>query len=49
MEPLEIMYADLTEEAQMKVLEHFGIKGPEEQNLDTVPLFVLEAPEGTET
>ena len=42
MDQLEIMFADLNEEAQKAVLEFFEIDTPEEGNMDLVPLFILE-------
>jgi hypothetical protein len=42
---LEIFYKDLKEEAQKEVLNLYGIKSPEEMNLDITPLFVLETEE----
>lgn len=45
---IDIMFDDLKEEAQQQVLDLYEIESPEEANLDTVPLFVLDAPEGTE-
>lgn len=46
---IEIMFDDLKEETQKAILDLYEIDSPEEQNLDTVPLFVLEAPEGSES
>jgi len=39
---LEIYFNDLNEKGKEKVLKFFGIKSPEELNLDVQPLFVLE-------
>jgi|GEM_PF-4027623 len=44
-ETLTIMLADLSTEAQREVLDFLGYQAPEEGNLDTVPLFVLEKDE----
>jgi len=38
---LEIMYDDLTEEAQKRVSEFYGEKSPDEGNYDISPLFIL--------
>lgn len=45
---IEIMFDDLKEETQKTILDLYDIESPEEANLDTLPLFVLDAPEGTE-
>jgi len=41
-ETLEIMFDDLNARARKEVLEFYGYDGPEDGNLDVVPLFVLE-------
>jgi len=38
----EIYFEDLKEEVQKELLEFLGIESPEEENLDVVPLCVLE-------
>ena len=38
---MEIYFSDLNEEAQKEVLEFYGLKTPQEGNLDVVPLFEL--------
>lgn len=38
---LEIYFHDLNEETQKEVLHFHGIKGPEEINAESVPLFEL--------
>jgi len=40
---LEIFFHDLDEETQQRVLELYQSDSPEDMNLETVPLFVLEA------
>mgnify|MGYP005832515897 CR=1 FL=1 len=45
MENLEIYFSDLTEDAQRRYLEFFGIETPEEANVDVVPIFELNAGE----
>ena len=45
---LTIMLEDLNGKAQKEVLEFYGYDGPEEGNLDVVPLFVLEKEEESE-
>ena len=42
---LTIMFEDLNNEAQKEVLEFYGYGGPEDGNLDVVPLFILEKEE----
>jgi len=44
-ENLEIYFSDLTEDAQRRYLEFFGIETPEEANVDVVPIFELNAGE----
>jgi len=34
---LDIMFDDLTEECQKRVLKHFGVSSPEEMNWDVFP------------
>jgi len=38
----EVYFKDLKEEVQKELLEFLGIESPEEENLDVVPLCVLE-------
>ena len=37
----EIMFSDLTREAQERLLKAFHIKSPEDMNLDVVPIAVI--------
>ncbi len=37
----EIMFDDLTEEAQMRFVEFQGLDSPEDGNLDTTPIAVV--------
>ena len=37
----EIMFSDLTPEAQKKLLKAFRIKSPEDMNWDVVPIAVI--------
>ena len=41
MDTLELYFADLTPEAQTRVLEFYNIKSPESLNWDVVPLATL--------
>ena len=41
-EVLEIYFSDLNETAQNDVLDFYDITIPEELNLDTEPIFILE-------
>ena len=42
MDDLEIYFDDLTEDAQRKVLELYGLDSAEDGNFDNSPLFILE-------
>lgn len=42
---MEIMFDDLTEEAQERLLNLAGVSCPEEMNWDTVPVAVVELDE----
>ena len=45
MNNLEIMFADLNEEGQKKVLEFLDIQNPEDANLDVFPVSIITKPE----
>jgi len=45
MKSFEIMFDDLTEEAQARFLEFQGLESPEDGNYDIVPIAVLELEE----
>jgi|GEM_PF-4578738 len=38
---IEIYFDDLKKEAQIEILEIYGIKGPEELNADVMPLAII--------
>ena len=45
---MEIFFNDLKEHTQKEVLMLYGIKTPEEFNLDIAPLFILETEDLTD-
>jgi len=42
---MDLMFSDLKEDAQKRILELFNIKDPREMNWDVVPITVIAAPE----
>ena len=45
MSTFEIMFDDLTEEAQARFLEFQGLEGPEDGNYDIVPIAIVDLEE----
>ncbi len=39
---MEIYFSDLTEDAQKRLLEIFGISSPKEMNWDVIPIFEFD-------